>query len=132
MNFSSLVLIEKDRQTNQIVRELESYEVSEGVEYIKKMYYDGNKVNIYFDTNKDVEEWEYSAIFDLFNYDEFTKNGYNINDIDDEYNPTWLIKMDYCEEYEKMKEKIVYLCALIKKCVENVFNDIKDKKQKYE
>lgn len=132
MDFSSLVLMEKDKETNLIVRELGSYEISEGAEYIRKMYYDGDKVNIYFDTNRDVEEWEYSAIFDLFNDNEFTKNGYNVEDIDDEYNPTWLVKVDYSEEHENMKEKINDLCNLIKNSVENVFNDIKNKKEQYE
>ncbi len=135
MNFSSLVLMEKDKETNFIVRELGSYEVSEGSEgaqHIKKMFYDGDKVNVYFDTNIDVEEWEYSAIFDLFDEDQFSKNGYNVEDVDDEYNPTWLVKFDYIEEHEKMSEKINKLCFLIKDSMTKVFDDIRNKKEQYE
>ena len=40
MNFSSLVLMEKDKESNLFVRELGSYEVSDGAEYVTKMYYD--------------------------------------------------------------------------------------------
>ncbi len=132
MDFSSLVLMQKDKETNFMVREIGSYEVGEGAEYIKKMFYDGESVNVYFDTNRDVEEWEYSAIFDLFNEDEFPKNGYNIEDVDDEYNPTWIVKFQYIENHEDMKEKINDLCVLIKKFMVNVLNDIKDKKEQYE
>lgn len=132
LNFSSLVLMEKDKETNLMVKELGSYEVGEGAEFIRKMYYDGEKVCVYFDTNKDVEEWEYSAIFDLFSNIQFIKDGYVIEDVDNEYNPTWLVKFDYCDDYEKMKEKINNLCTLINYSITNVFNDIKDKKNQYE
>ncbi|AKA70826.1 DUF6762 family protein [Clostridium scatologenes] len=132
MNFSSLVLMEKDKETNLIVKELGSYEVSDGAEYITKMFYNGDKVNVYFDTNSDVEEWEYSAIFDLFDIETFSKSEYVIEDVDDEYNPTWLVKFDYVENYEDMSEKINNLCGLIKDSMVKVFDDIKGKKEEYE
>ena len=113
MEFSSLVLMEKDKETNFIVKELGSYEVRDGAEYITKMFFDGDKVNVFFDTKKDVEEWEYSAIFDLFEEDEFVKQGYSIEQIDDEYNPTWLVKFDFISEHTDMADKLNDLCALI-------------------
>lgn len=132
MNFSSLVLMEKDKETNLIVKELGSYEVSDGAEYITKMFYNGDKVNVYFDTNSDVEEWEYSAIFDLFDIEAFSKSEYIIEDVDDEYNPTWLVKFDYVENHEDMSEKINNLCGLIKDSMVKVFDDIKNKKEEYQ
>ncbi len=131
MNFSSLVLMEKDKVSNLFVRELGSYEVSDGAEYVTKMYFDGEKVNLFFDTNKDVEEWEYSAIFDIFNYSMFSKDGYEIEDVDDEYNPTWKLKFDFLPEHMDMKDKLVETCILVEKAVKNVFEDIKDKKSLY-
>ena len=67
MDFSSLVLMEKDKETGFITKELGSFEVNEGALYVRKLFVVDNIVNLYFDTNKDVEEWEYSAIYDLFN-----------------------------------------------------------------
>lgn len=132
LNFSSLVLMEKDKETNLIVKELGSYEVSDGAEYITKMFYDGDKVNVYFDTNSDVEEWQYSAIFDLFDVEAFSKSEYVIEDVDDEYNPTWLVKFDYVENHEDMNERINNLCVLIKDSMVKVFDDIEGKKEEYE
>lgn len=132
LNFSSLVLMEKDKETNLIVKELGSYEVSDGAEYITKMFYDGDKVNVYFDTNSDVEEWQYSAIFDLFDVGAFSKSEYVIEDVDDEYNPTWLVKFHYVENHEDMNERINNLCVLIKDSMVKVFDDIKGKKEEYE
>ncbi len=131
MDFSSLVLMEKDKNTGFMVNELGSYEVGEGAEYIKKMYYDGEKINIYFDTNIDVEEWEYSAIFDLFDESEFIKEGFAIEQVDDEYNPTWLIRFDYEQEHSVILSRLNSLCTLIKTYMKKVFNDIKGKEEEY-
>lgn len=131
MNFSSLVLMEKDKASNLFVRELGSYEVSDGAEYVSKMYYDGEKVNMFFDTCKDVEEWEYSAIFDVFNYNMFTKQGYEIEDVDDEYNPTWKLKFDFLPEHMDMKAKLVETCILVEKAIKDAFEEIKDKESLY-
>jgi hypothetical protein len=131
MEFSSLVLMEKDKETNFIVKELGSYEVGEGAEHITKMFYDGEKVNIYFDTKQDVEDWEYSAIFDLFDEEEFVKLGYSIEQVDDEFNPTWLVKFDFIEEHTTMADKLNELCALIGVSVTKVFDDIKGKEEEY-
>jgi len=131
MEFSSLVLMEKDKETNFIVKELGSYEVRDGAEYITKMFFDGDKVNVYFDTKQDVEDWEYSAVFDLFNEEEFVKDGYNIEQVDDEFNPTWLVKFDFIEEHIAMVDKLSELCTLIESCVTKVFDDIKGKEEEY-
>ena len=91
MDYSSLILMEKDKETGFVVKEIGSYNVSEGAEYIKSFYVLDDKVYIKFDTNKDVEEWEYSAIYDVFNAELFENEGFEIEEVDDEYNPTFLI-----------------------------------------
>lgn len=131
MDFSSLVLMERDKETNAFVRELGSYVVNEGAKYVTKMFYDGDNVNVFFDTNRDVEEWEYSAIFDLFNSDVFEENGFKIEDVDDEYNPTWKVKFLYNEKHEVIQEKINELCDLIEEEIENVFENIRGKEGEY-
>lgn len=131
MNFSSLVLMEKDMNTNQLIKEMGSYEVTEGAEYIQKFYYDGSKINVIFETIKDVEEWEYSAIFDLFDERSFTQNGFQIEQIDDEYNPTWLVKMDFIEDHAAMQQKIGSLCVIIEENIQKVFEDIKGHEEEY-
>lgn len=131
MDFSSLVLVEKDKETNNIIREMGSYEVPEGAEYITRLYYDGESINLFFDTGRDVKEWEFSAIFDLFDITPFQDMGFQIQDVDDEYNPTWLLKFEYNDEYEKVKEKLSDACGLIKAGIERVFEDIRGKEGDY-
>ncbi|WP_017416688.1 DUF6762 family protein [Clostridium tunisiense] len=131
MDFSSLVLMEKDKDTNYLTKEIGSYEVGEGAKYITKLFYDGENINLYFDTNKDVEEWEFTAIFDLFDEEVFKACGFDLQPYDEEYNPTWVIKFAYDEDYNEVKNKINEICSLINNAMDKVFKDISDKKQQY-
>lgn len=131
MQFSSLVLMERDKETNQFVRELGSYETSEGAEYVTKLYYDGDLVNLVFDTQIDVEEWQFTAIYDYFNEEAFTEKGYTIKAVDDEYNPTWVVRFEYSEEHMVVREAIIEICELIKEELQEVFEKIKGKEEEY-
>ncbi len=110
MDFSSLVIMEKEKDTNLFLRELGSYEVGDGGSYVRKLFCIDGTVSLYFDTDKDVEEWEYSAIFDLFDTKAFIEKGYEIKDKDEEYNPTWVISFPYDEKKEVMSHKINEIC----------------------
>ena len=131
MDFSSLVLMEKDKETGFIKKELGSFEVNEGALYVKKLFVLDGIVNMYFDTNKNVEEWEYSAIYDLFDVEPFEEKGYEVTEDLDEYNPTYIINFKYEDDYETMKEKINECLSLIKSGMEDVFEAIKGKEAEY-
>lgn len=131
MDFSSLVLMEKDKETGFVKKELGSFEVSEGALYVKKLYMLDDIVYMYFDTDKDVEEWEYSAIYDLFNAESFKEKGYEIDEDLEEYNPTYVIKFKYADDYALMKEKIQECVSLIENEMNNVFEAIKGKEEEY-
>lgn len=132
MDFSSLVLIEKDKETGFIKQELGSFEVSEGALFVKKLYMLDEVVNMYFDTNKNVEEWEYSAIYDLFNTQAFVENGYEIEEELDEYNPTYVIKFKYDDDYDVMKKKIQEAVSIIDREMNCVFEAIQGKEAEYQ
>ncbi len=131
MQFSSLVLMEIDKETNQFIREIGSYETSEGAEYVTKLFYCGELINLVFDTKDDVEEWQFTAIFDYFNEETFKSKGYSIEAIDDEYNPTWVVKFEFSKEHMVVREAIIEICELIKQELKAVHEKIKDKEAEY-
>ena len=131
MDFSSLILMERDKDTGFITKEIGSFQVFDGAEFVKKFYVKGDTVYLQFDTNKDVEEWEYSAIYDLFNYDTFTVEELEIEDVEDEYNPTFLIKFEYKDDFKYISEKLSLCLDVIKETVEKVFEDIQGKEEEY-
>ncbi|WP_346936912.1 DUF6762 family protein [Clostridium sp.] len=132
MDFSAIVLMEKDKDTKFFTRELGSYEVNEGAEYITKLFYDGEKVNLYFDTNKDVEEWEFSAIYDLFDDESFNDIVDSIEIYDEEFNPTWIVTFDYDEDHNVLNNRLNNICIRIKEALEKVFIDIEGKSVEYQ
>jgi len=132
MEFSAIVLMEKDKETKFFTRELGSYEVNEGAEYITKLFYDGKKVNLYFDTNKDVEEWEFSAIYDLFDDESLTDLVDSIEIYDEEFNPTWIVTFDYDEDHNVLNNRLNNVCTRIKEALEKVFIDIEGKCEEYQ
>lgn len=131
MDFSSLVLMKKDKETGFIEKELGSFKVDEKALYVTKLFVIDNEVNMYFDTNKDVEEWEYSAIYDLFNKEPFEEAGFKIEEELEEYNPTFILKFEYKEKYEEMNELIQKAVNLISIEMSNVFENIKGKEEEY-
>jgi hypothetical protein len=131
MDFSSLVLIEKDKETGFIKKELGSFQVNEGALFVKKLYVLDEIVYMHFDTNKNVEEWEYSAIYDLFNSEAFTESGYEIEEDLDEYNPAYIIKFKYEDDYDLMRKKIQEVVSIIEKEMNLVFEAIKGKESEY-
>lgn len=131
MDFSSLVLMEKDKDTGFISKELGSFSVDEGALFVRKFFVEDGVVNLYFDTNRDVEEWEYSAIYDLFNEEGFKEKGYELEEDLEEYNPTFIVKFEYDEEYSKIQEKLNEIIGLIKTEMENVSKSIEGKEEEY-
>ena len=105
--------------------------VSEGAEHIKSFYVLGDAVYIKFDTNKDVEEWEYSAIYDVFNMNSFEQEGFEIEEVEDEYNPTYLVKFKYEDNREYISEKLSLCIELIEEAMEKAFSDIEGKEEEY-
>ena len=95
--------------------------------YVKR-----DNVYIKFDTNKDVEEWEYSAIYDVFDMELFENEGFQIEEVDDEYNPTFLINFKYKDDHEYIEEKLSLSIELIEEAMEKAFNDIKGKEEEYQ
>ncbi|MBV4433960.1 hypothetical protein GTH52_08900 [Clostridium tyrobutyricum] len=68
------------------------------------MYYDSNYVNIYFNTNKEVEDWQYYTIFDMLEKYNFNENNFKIKEVEDEYNPMWIVKFNYTDNHNLMKK----------------------------
>lgn len=131
MDFSSLILMERDSDTGFVTKEVGSFQVSEGAIYVKKFYIKGEKIYLTFDTNKDVEEWEYSAVYDMFNYGVFEEEGFEIEDVEDEYNPTFLVEFKYVDDYDYIRERLEHCIDIIVESMEKVFGDIEGKKEEY-
>lgn len=104
MDAASLVLYEK---VNGILNaEIGSYEICSGLNYVYKAYVESGTVYVFLSTGADVSDEEYNAIYDEYDMKFFIDNGFEISEIEDEYNPVWLVKLPFDDEHEKMQEKL--------------------------
>ena len=131
MDYSSLILMERDNETGFVSKEVGSFQVSEGAEFVKNFYVKGDTVYFIFDTKEDVEEWQYSAIYDMFNLELFEEEGFKIEEVEDEYNPTYLVSFKYEDKHEYISEKLSLCIELIEEAMEKAFKDIEGKEEEY-
>ena len=52
MDYSSLILMERDNETGFVSKEVGSFQVSEGAEFVKNFYVKGDEVYFVFDTKE--------------------------------------------------------------------------------
>ena len=104
MEAAGIVLMKKENGV--LSEELGSFGVEEGINCVYKAYVENDFVNLFLTTPEDVTDDEYTEIFDKYNLDNFTKEGFEIEEIDDEYNPVWCIKFKFEDDNDSMRRLI--------------------------
>lgn len=102
-NYNNLLLMKKDTETGFLMEEIGSYKINNHIEYIEKIYLaeEGENLFIYLTlTTHDIEEdWKYYGIFDMYNVDIFSDMICDIEESNDNFNPTWILKIQYTDNY---------------------------------
>lgn len=113
-NYNNLILMLKEKETGFFVRTIGSYEIHKNIEYIDKIYavQSGDSIYIYLTlTTHDIEEdWKYSGIFDLYNEEIFSDKICEFEEMPEDYNPKWVLKIEYSNndtETEELLNKIL-------------------------
>lgn len=130
-----IVIMQKDNKTGFLDKELASLTINENENLIVNLFAmeenETLKMHIKLSTEKDVEDWEYSAIFDYYDTDIFKEYAENIIEEEDYYNPTWEIIFNYTNDIDELEEKIIKILSLHKKELDDVYSIIKDKESEY-
>lgn len=102
-NYNNLLLMKKDTVTGFLIEEIGSYKINEHIEYIEKIFMadEGDSSFIYLTlTTEEIEEdWKYYGILDLYNEDIFSGKISNFEESTDVYNPTWILKIPYSDNF---------------------------------
>lgn len=134
MDETIIVIMLKDKSTGFLEKELASLDLTENVGYIVNIFAadeeEGRKLHIKLSTERDVEDWEYSAIYDYYDTECF--NGIaEVIDADDDFNPVWEVVIDYIDETAVLEERVAEILKVHKNEIEDVFETIKDKEAEY-
>lgn len=115
-NYNNLLLMKKDIETGFLIEEIGSYKINNHIEYIEKIFLadEGDNLYIYLTlTTHDIEEdWKYYGILDMYNMDIFSEKINEIEESTDEFNPTWILKIQYTDNYVLMKNLLNEILAI--------------------
>lgn len=132
MERTIIVLMEKEKETGNFIREIESYDIEKS-ELISSLYAINNEgeLDIYLtlSTERDLEEWEYTAFYDYIDLDSLKGLYDDVEELDDTFNPAFKFKLSYSEE--GMEEKLNNFVDLYFDEVSKVYDEIKDLKEEY-
>lgn len=130
-----IVIMSKNKETGFLEKEIGNYTVSENDEYIVNVYAleeNGQyKVHLKISTDKEVEDWEFSAIYDYYDDEAIKALVTDIIEVEDCYNPTWEVVFDFLDSQQAMEDIIERILECHKNELIQVYEAIKDKKSEY-
>lgn len=133
-NYNVLVLMQRDRESNMLTDTVDSYTLREGMELIESAYLLEEDVPFVYliMTTKDVEDWQYYGIYDLYNEEIFDGLIEEVLDGSGEFNPRWILKLKYDENRMDMEDKLNQLIKLHTEELERILPLVEENKNKYQ
>ncbi|HAG04743.1 MAG TPA: hypothetical protein DCG28_04805 [Lachnospiraceae bacterium] len=135
MEESLIVLMLKNKESGFLEKELQTLSVKENDEYILNIFAvedSGNtEIHIKLTTDNDVEDWEYSAIYDYYDTDVFKSEVICVKEDYDNYNPVWELVVPFSDSKEENEKMINKITQLHKSELQSVLQAIKDKENEY-
>lgn len=122
MEASSLVLMNK--VDGILEKELGSYEIEEGLELVYKAFVENGKVYLFLTVDRDVNDEQYNDIFDNYNVDEISNMGFDVSEVEEEYNPVWQVNFEFKDDHDEMEEVLNSIIAYHNEENKRVFAEI--------
>lgn len=128
METVSVLLMEKNKETGYLERELGSYTISDNGNLIDSIYmvHENEKdiVHLKLTTERDVEDWEFSEILDYYDEDVLKDVVLSFEEVDDTHNPTWEVTFEFIESQNKMQDKLQDILNKHKKELDEIYHEI--------
>lgn len=136
MDDTVIVIMLKDKETGFLDKELGCYKIDKNDAFIYNTFaaekQDGDyEVFMKLTCDRDVEDWEFEAIYDYYDTETLLPLVTSIKEEEDCFNPTWSIKFDFIDNTEEMESKISEILAAHAKEISSVYEAIADKRDEY-
>ena len=129
METVSVLLMEKNKETGYLERELGSYTISDSGNLIDSIYmvHENEKdiVHLKLTTERDVEDWEFSEILDYYDEDILKDIILSFEEVEDTYNPMWEVTFEFIESHSKLESKLQDILDKHKKELNAIYDEIK-------
>jgi len=135
MKDMALLIMEKNSETGFLEKELGSYSIEHDEKLVERIFAlrDGGEmvVHLYATVPGEFEDWEYNAIMDNYDGELYGKEIISLEEDEESYNPTWLIKFKFEEEDTAMERKLNRILKIHEEEVKRVLRLLKDLEEEY-
>lgn len=127
-----IVVMEKDSKTGFLEKEIVGLELSENQKFIVNIYVMGDKLYMKLSDDREISDWEYDAIYDYFDDEVFGDRVDSVSEVEDTYDPTWEIVIDFDEnDLDSLNDRVEEILAIFASEINSVYDAIKDKEGEY-
>lgn len=136
MDAFSIVIMRKDKE-NILSEEVATFDPEEKSLYIDSVFSvlenDKDLVHLKITTDRDMEEWEFSAVFDYYDTQKLESLGFveSVVGKEDSFNPIWEVKFFLPSNEDKLNEYVREILEFHSIELEEVYEEIKDKEDEY-
>ncbi|KPU42282.1 hypothetical protein OXPF_40670 [Oxobacter pfennigii] len=135
MDKTAVVIMEKNKDTGFLEKELGSYSVNHDMNHIDKIYAmeeDGEIiVNLHLTVAGDFEDWEFNAILDNYALELYDNVAVSIEEDEEGYNPTWHLKFKFEANDSDVERKLNGIMDIHDRELKRVLEAIKDLESEY-
>ena len=135
METNAIIIMEKNSVTGILEREVGVYSISNDLNLVDGIYMmkvdDKEIVHLKLTTDRDVEDWEFSAILDYYDDEIYNDEVISISEVEDTFNPVWELTFELLGFEDDMEEKLERILAKHSKELSEVYEEIKDKESDY-
>ncbi len=136
MDETVIVIMLKDKKTGFLEKELSCYHLGEQQDIMLNIYAEENEQNeitifMKLTCERDVLDWEYNAILDYYDMETVKPYVDTIQELEEEYNPVWLVTFPFLYEQQQMEQKLCLILQAHEKELNSVYEVIADKKGDY-
>lgn len=131
-----VVIMQKNKKSGFLEKEVASLNIENYESLIVNIFTmeedDGkNLLHIKVSTDRDVLDWEFSAVFDYYDTEVFGDRVMNVIEIEDSYNPTWELVLEYDNDTIELADKVEDILRCHFNELQDVYDTIKDKESEY-
>ena len=131
MEETTIVIMLKDEETGFLDQELGSYSVPERAELIWSIYVKSNEVVLRLSCDRELEDWEYEAVFDYYDTEPVGALVDTIIEEEGHCDPVWIVGFPFIDDQDAMEGKLAKILQAHEKELRSVCDAIKDKEDDY-
>ena len=129
-----IVVMLKNKATGFLESELGSYSVAgENLIYNIFAIEEDSKVNVHIrlTTERDLADWEFSAVFDYYDMEPVLELCSSALEDDSGYNPIWEVTLEFSASHDVMQQRLSQILETHKNELDSVYDAIKDLEEEY-